>query len=213
MDTEAKASLRDLCLYFLRLGTIGFGGPVVLTANMMRDLVEARGWFSQEEYDHGLALAQLAPGPLAAQLAIYLGWAHSGVLGATLVAFAFIVPSLLMVIVLAELYVHFSGLPWIQGSFYGIGAAVIALMAQGSYKLLRKTVGKDGFYVGIAAVTGLITAITESERPSAFSLPGWAVRSRRRSASSCLVTSSSCCRRPFTVNSRTGPASSISWPE
>src|SRR5215213_4678947 len=78
--------LSELLLYFLRLGALGFGGPIALTGYMQKDLVEERGWISKEDYLEGLALAQLAPGPLAAQLAIYLGWVRAGLLGATLVA-------------------------------------------------------------------------------------------------------------------------------
>src|SRR6476469_213097 len=111
-------TLGRLALYFLGLGTWGFGGPVVLVERMRRDLVEERGWFAEGDYKEGLALAQLAPGPLAAQLAIYLGWVRGGVLGATLVSVAFILPSLLMVLALAALYLRYGGLPWMQGVFY-----------------------------------------------------------------------------------------------
>src|SRR6476646_9562606 len=91
-------SLQALTTYFFKLGYSGFGGPVALVGYMHRDLVEARQWISEEEYKEGLALAQLAPGPLAAQLAIYLGFVHNRVLGATLVGFAFVLPSFLMVV-------------------------------------------------------------------------------------------------------------------
>src|SRR5438094_8666286 len=94
-------TLRDLLWYFLRLGTLGFGGPIALAGHMQRDLVEAKRWISREDYVEGLALAQLAPGPLAAQLAIYLGWVRARVAGATLVAAAFILPSFLMVLILS----------------------------------------------------------------------------------------------------------------
>src|SRR5689334_10741220 len=107
--------MRDLLLYFLRLGSLGFGGPIALAGYMQRDLVEQRRWISKQDYVEGLALAQLAPGPLAAQLAIYLGWVRAGLSGATLVAAAFILPSFLMVLVLAFLYLQFGGLPWMQG--------------------------------------------------------------------------------------------------
>ena len=95
--TSARACAR-LAAYFLRLGTLGFGGPIALAGYMQRDLVERRGWIAPEDYKQGLALAQLAPGPLAAQLAIYLGWVRGRLLGATLVAFAFILPSFVMVL-------------------------------------------------------------------------------------------------------------------
>src|SRR5215211_5884495 len=124
-DTSLLPSCRlsELLLYFLHLGTFGFGGPIALTGYMQRDLVEERRWVSKEDYLEGLALAQLAPGPLAAQLAIYLGWLQAGVLGATLVAFAFVLPSFLMVLALSAFYVRYGGLTWMQGAFYGIGAA------------------------------------------------------------------------------------------
>jgi len=105
-------TLREFLFYFLRLGTLGFGGPIALAGYMQRDLVEDRRWISKQDYVEGLALAQLAPGPLAAQLAIYLGWVRADVLGATLVGAAFILPSFLMVLVLSVLYLRFGGLPW-----------------------------------------------------------------------------------------------------
>src|SRR5213082_2995448 len=123
-------TLRDLLVYFLRLGTLGFGGPIALAGHMQKDLVEERRWVSKQDYLEGLAFSQLSPGPLAAQLAMYLGWIRAGTIGATLVGIAFILPSFLMVLVLAALYVHFGSLPWIQGMFYGIGAAVIAMFVK-----------------------------------------------------------------------------------
>ncbi|GAA3324918.1 hypothetical protein GCM10020331_054690 [Ectobacillus funiculus] len=94
-----------------------FGGPVALTGYMYRDLVEKRGWISEEDYKDGLALSQLAPGPLAAQLAIYLGYVHYRLLGATLVAIAFVIPSFIMVVALGWAYVKFGGLTWMQAVF------------------------------------------------------------------------------------------------
>src|SRR5713101_4865947 len=120
VDRPAYA-LADLLRYFVRLGTFGFGGPIALCGYMQRDLVERRRWVSPEDYKQGLALAQLAPGPLAAQLAIYLGWVRARVLGATLVAVAFVLPSFVMVLAISALYVAYGGLPWMQGLFYGIG--------------------------------------------------------------------------------------------
>ena len=165
-------SLRGLLLYFLRLGTFGFGGPIALVGYMQRDLVERRGWITEQEYKEGLALAQLAPGPLAAQLAIYLGWVRAGTPGATLVAFAFIWPSFLMVLALSALYVQFGGLDWMQGAFYGIGAAVVAIIARSAYKLSRMTLGKDRLLGGLFAGSALVTAWTESEIAWLFLLSG-----------------------------------------
>jgi chromate transporter len=130
---------------------------------MQKDLVEERGWISKEDYLQGLALAQLAPGPLAAQLAIYLGWVRFGVLGATLVSVAFILPSFLMVLALACLYMRFAGLAWMQGAFYGIGAAVIAIIGRSAYKLTKTTLAKDYLLWGLFLVSALVTAWTESE--------------------------------------------------
>jgi chromate transporter len=159
----APCSLSQLVRYFLWLGTTGFGGPIALVGFMQRDLVERRRWFSGEEYRDGLALAQLAPGPLAAQLAIYLGWARGGALGAALVGVAFVLPSFVMVLLLALAYLRFGGLAWMQGAFYGIGAAVIALIARSASKLTRLTLGRDALLWGLFAVAAVVTAWTESE--------------------------------------------------
>ena len=159
----APCSLRDLLLYFLRLGSLGFGGPIALVGYMQRDLVEERRWISAKDYGEGLALAQLAPGPLAAQLAIYLGWIRGGNLGATLVAVAFVAPSFVMVLAISALYLEFGGLPWMQGVFYGVGAAVIAIIARSAYKLARTTLGKDRVLGVLFAASALVTAWTESE--------------------------------------------------
>ncbi|MBI3770746.1 MAG: chromate transporter [Deltaproteobacteria bacterium] len=165
-------SLRALLAYFLRLGTFGFGGPIALVGYMQRDLVERRGWILKQDYVEGLALAQLAPGPLAAQLAIYLGWIRAGTLGATLVALAFVLPSFVMVLALSALYLRYGGLAWMQGAFYGIGAAVIAIIARSAYKLVRMTVGKDRLLTALFAVSAIVTAWTESELVWVFFLCG-----------------------------------------
>src|SRR5438552_2805121 len=164
--------LRDLLVYFLRLGTLGFGGPIALAGHMQKDLVEERRWVSKQDYLEGLAFSQLSPGPLAAQLAMYLGWLRAGALGATLVGVAFILPSLLMVLVLAALYVHFGSLPWIQGMFYGIGAAVIAIIVRSAIKLVRGTVGRDWLLWTIFSVLAITTAWTKSEIVWLFVLCG-----------------------------------------
>src|SRR5256885_120424 len=135
-------TLRQIVMYFLKLGYSGFGGPVALVGYMHRDLVEKRNWISEEDYKEGLTLAQLAPGPLAAQLGIYIGFIHYRFLGATLVALAFVLPSFLMVVALGIAYKMFNGLPWMQAVFYGVGAAVIGIVAMSSYKLTTKSIGK-----------------------------------------------------------------------
>ncbi|HET6922415.1 MAG TPA: chromate transporter [Anaeromyxobacteraceae bacterium] len=109
---SASFSLGELLLYFLRLGATAFGGPIALVGHMQKDLVEERRWISRQDYLEGLALAQLMPGPLAAQLAMYLGWVKARVAGATLVAVAFVLPSWLMVLGLSWLYLRYGGLPY-----------------------------------------------------------------------------------------------------
>ena len=165
-------TLRELVGYFAWLGTVGFGGPIALAGYMQRDLVERRRWISERDYREGLALAQLAPGPLAAQLAIYLAWARAGVPGATLVAVAFIAPSFLMVIALSALYVRYGGLPWMLGMFYGVGAAVIAIIARSSVKLAKLALRRDPLLWMICAVSAAVTAWTESEIFSLFIVAG-----------------------------------------
>jgi len=155
--------MRELLLYFLRLGTFGFGGPIALAGYMQRDLVEERRWFSRQDYLEGLALSQLSPGPLAAQLAKYLGWVRAGIPGATLVALAFVGPSFAMVLAISWLYVRYGGLPFIQALFYGIGAAVIAIIARSAYKLARTTVGRDPVLIALFALSGIVTGWTEKE--------------------------------------------------
>ena len=158
-----RGTLRDLLLYFLRLGATGFGGPVALVGYMQRDLVEERRWFSPEEYREGLALAQLAPGPLAAQLAMYLGWVRGKALGAALVGLAFVLPSFVMVVLIALAYVRFGGMPWMRGAFYGIGAAVIAIVARSAVRLTGLTLGRDRLLWALFAFAAVVTAWTESE--------------------------------------------------
>src|SRR5215475_3652936 len=120
-ETLPQPSLAEFALYFLKLGCIGFGGPIALVGYMQKDLVEARKWISQEDYLNGLAFSQLAPGPLAAQQAMYLGFVRSGILGATIVGTAFILPSFLMVLAIGKAYLAFGGTRVISSLFYGIG--------------------------------------------------------------------------------------------
>lgn len=169
-------SLLALTKYFLKLGTTGFGGPVALVGYMHRDLVENKKWISEDEYKEGLALSQLAPGPLAAQFGIYLGYVHHGVIGATLAGIAFIIPSFIMVVLLGMAYKVYGGLPWMQAVFYGVSAAVIGIIAMSSYKLTTKSISKLHpeaikknwllwlFYIAMA----VITAITQSEEVLLF---------------------------------------------
>ncbi len=156
-------TLWQLVIYMLKLGTWGFGGPVALVGYMRRDLVDARHWISDEDYKEGLALSQLAPGPLAAQLGIYLGFVHYRLSGAICTGIAFVMPSFLMVVGLGWAYLHFGGLPWMQAVFYGVGAAVIGIIVMSAKKLTEKSIGKDRLLWAIYLTLALITVITESE--------------------------------------------------
>jgi chromate transporter len=165
-------TLREYAAYFLRLGTVGFGGPIALAGYMQRDLVEERRWITKQDYVEGLALAQLAPGPLAAQLAIYLGWVRGGVLGGTLIGFAFVLPSFLMVLALSAVYVRFGGISWIRGAFYGIGAAVIAIILRSVVKLVKMTLASDRLLWAVFILNAGLTAWTESEVVWVFAASG-----------------------------------------
>jgi chromate transporter len=163
----------ELAAYFLRLGTLGFGGPIALAGYMERDLVQRRGWISHQDYVEGLAFSQLCPGPLAAQLAMYLGWVRAGRLGATLVGLMFVLPSFLMVFALAALYVAYGGsLTWLQGAFYGMGAAVIGIIAISAYKLTRRLIGTDWLLWLLFAVGCAVTIYTEAEMVWIFLIGG-----------------------------------------
>src|SRR5262249_8135980 len=152
----------------------------------------------KQDYLEGLALSQLSPGPLAAQLAMYLGWVRAGIAGATSVAAAFVGPSFAMVLLISWLYVRFGGLAWIEAVFYGIGAAGLAVIIRSAWKLARPRVGKDPVLIALFALSAVFTGWTEKEiiwvflgcgvlavlikawRPSAataclFAFPAWLV--------------------------------------
>jgi chromate transporter len=169
--TKINYSLWDIVLYMLKLGTIGFGGPIALVGYMHRDLVEQKKWISESEYAEGLALAQLAPGPLAAQLGIYLSYVHYGILGATIGGIAFILPSFLIVVTLGWVYTQYGGISWMQAVFYGVGACVIGIIANSAYKLTQKMIkGKLVWIIYLISIS--ITVITESEIIWTFLLAG-----------------------------------------
>jgi len=168
---RSKYSLWDMTAYFLKLGTWGFGGPVALVGYMHRDLVEDKAWLTDEEYKEGLALAQLAPGPLAAQLGIYIGFVHYRFIGATLAGLAFVLPSFIMVVLLGMAYQLYGGLAWMQAVFYGVGAAVIGIIGLSAYKLTLKTISKfeltaikEKWLLWLFYIVGIIvTVITQKE--------------------------------------------------
>lgn len=173
-------TLKQLVQYFFKLGYSGFGGPVALVGYMHRDLVEQRKWISDKEYKDGLALAQLAPGPLAAQLGIYLGYVHYRISGATLCGIAFILPSFFMVVIIGIAYKMFGGLPWMQAIFYGVGAAVVGIIIISSYKLTEKSISKFNIKSFIRKwmlwlfflLAAVITIITEREEVLLFVAAG-----------------------------------------
>src|SRR5687768_17288201 len=171
-DDTITVSVWRFYAYFLRLGATGFGGPIALAGFMQRDLVEERRWISRQDYLDGLALAQLAPGPLAAQLAMYLGYVRAGALGATIVSLAFVLPSFFMVWAISVAYVRYGGLPWMEALFYGVGAAVIGIIIRSAHKLTRLTLSRSVILWSIFAVMALTTAWTEREIVWLFLLAG-----------------------------------------
>jgi chromate transporter len=173
--TARRAGLGAFVRYFLYLGSLGFGGPVALAGFMHRDLVEQRGWVSEEEYRLSMALAQIMPGPLAAQLAIALGYFQHGIIGATAVGLAFVIPSFFMVVAISMAYVRFGGLWWMQALFYGIGAAVIAIIAIAAYRLSRSTNKRDPLLWAIFGALGLVTIWAQAELAEFFVLAGLVV--------------------------------------
>src|SRR5262245_49761141 len=168
-------SLAQLVGYALGLGTWGFGGPVALVGYMHRDLVERRKWISESDYREGLTLSQIMPGPLAAQLAIYLGYVHYGLTGATLVGLSFVLPSFLMVLALGWAYKEYGGLPWMQAVFYGIGGSVIGIIAISTYRLMSKTLGREWLLWSIFLVSAAVTIAIESEVVLLFLASGFIV--------------------------------------
>lgn len=177
--TTVPYTLWQMVLYMLRLGALGFGGPVALVGYMRRDLVEDRKWISEADYKEGLALSQLAPGPLAAQLGIYLGYVHYRIAGATLAGVAFVIPSFLMVLALGWAYVRFGGIAWMQAVFYGVGAAVVGIIAMSARKLTEKSIGRDKLLWSIYLLLAVVTFVTESEAAWLFIAAGvlvWLLR-------------------------------------
>jgi chromate transporter len=149
--------------YFLRLGGLGFGGPIALVGYMQRDLVDDRHWFTEDEFGQALAVGQTMPGPLAAQVAMWFGYLHAGWRGAAAVAVPFVVPPFLIVTAVAIFYAKYEGLPWVHAVFLGVGPAVLAIIAIAAYKLARSTNKADPVLWGIAAILCAATAISGAE--------------------------------------------------
>ncbi len=165
-------TVREIAGYFLRLGALGFGGPIALAGYMQRDLVEHRRWYTQDEYLEGLAVSQTLPGPLAAQLAMWLGYVRRGFAGALVAALAFVLPPFVIVSVVAAVYVTYERTTAIQALFYGIGPAVIALILRGAWKLVSVTVRDDRRLWVIFGAIAIITFIARAEVALLFVLAG-----------------------------------------
>src|SRR5437588_3467510 len=149
--------------YFLGLGALGFGGPIAAVGYMQRDLVEERGWLDRQDLLDGIALGQSMPGPLAAQVAMWVGFLRRGPVGALGTAAAFILPSFLLVIAVAYVYVRYQGLPWVQSVFYGVSPAVIAIVVLAAVRLARLTDARDARLWIISIAVAAITAGTGTE--------------------------------------------------
>lgn len=152
-----------LIKYFLRLGALGWGGPIAVVGYMQRDLVDKRGWFSSEDFLDGVTLSQIMPGPLAAQVAVWVGFLKRGARGGLLTAAAFIGPSFLFVLIIAVLYNQFDGLPLVVSMFEGITPVVMGIMTVTCYKLLKFTDRADWRAWTISAVVFVASVGTGSE--------------------------------------------------
>jgi chromate transporter len=166
-----QVGLWELVRYFLRLGAFGFGGPIALAGYMQRDLI-ARGWITEEEYLQGLAFSQMMPGPLAAQLAMWIGYIRHGAVGASLVGIIFILPAFLIVLAISFLYVAYQGLTIVQALFYGIGPVVIAIVAHSAVRLAKATVGTERRMWLIFGIVALITIASRAEIALLFVVSG-----------------------------------------
>jgi chromate transporter len=163
-EGEARTpSLAGLASYFLRLGALGFGGPVALADRMRRDLVERRSWISEAEYDTGLAIAAACPGPLAYQLGVYCGYARHGLAGALATAAAFAFVPFVLVTAVAATYERLSASGALRGLFYGVGPVVLALILKACWGLAAKTLRRDMTAWMMAAVAATVTAALERE--------------------------------------------------
>jgi chromate transporter len=171
-DTLQPVGLWELVTYFLRLGSSGFGGPIALAGYMQRDLIP-RGWVTEDEYREGLAFSQMMPGPLAAQLAMWVGFIRHGVVGASLVGLVFILPTFLIVLAVSYLYVAFQGISLVQSLFYGMGPVIIAIVALSAFRLARTTVGSDRRLWLIFAIVALITVVAHAEIALLFVIAGF----------------------------------------
>ena len=159
---RAPHALRDVTRYFLKLGTLGFGGPVALVGQMERDLVDGRKWLSKTEMRDAIAICQSLPGPLAIQVGIYISYLRAGFWGAWAGGWAFILPNFIIVAALGALYVQLGGLSWMAAIFYGVSPAVIALILHSCWRLAKLGM-EDWLQWAIAAIAFGITVTLETE--------------------------------------------------
>src|SRR6266481_3346445 len=160
--TIPSGRISELVRYFLRLGFLGFGGPVALVGQMERELVDERKWLTKEQMRESIAICQSLPGPLAIQVGIYVSYLRGGFWGAWAGGWAFILPNFVIVAVLAALYVHFGGLPILTAIFYGVSPAVIALILHSCYRLAKLGM-EDWLQWAIAAACFLVTVAVQAE--------------------------------------------------
>jgi chromate transporter len=160
---DASVPFAALLRYFVGLGTWGFGGPIASVGYMQRDLVERRGWLSRRDFLNGVALGQTMPGPLAAQVVMWVGYLESGALGALGTSLSFILPSFVLVLTVAYFYVQYQGLAVVQAIFYGVAPAVMAIIAFAAVNLGRLTNQRDVRLWIISGVILTVTALTGAE--------------------------------------------------
>jgi chromate transporter len=158
----ARGSMSELVLYFLRLGFLGFGGPVALVGQMERELVAGKGWLTKEQMREAIAICQSLPGPLAIQVGIYIAWLRCGFWGAWAGGWAFILPNFVIVAALGALYVHLGDLKAVTGIFYGVSPAVIALILHSCWRLAKLGM-EDWLQWAIAAVCLIVTVWLQAE--------------------------------------------------
>ena len=161
-QTSRKVPVREIVLYFLRLGFMGFGGPVALVGQMERELVGERKWLTPDEMREAVAVCQSLPGPLAIQVGIFIAYLRGGFWGAWAGGWAFILPNFLIVAALGALFVHFGDLKGVSGIFYGVSPAVIALILHSSYRLAKLGM-EDRLQWLIAAACFAVTVLLEAE--------------------------------------------------
>jgi chromate transporter len=161
-EPPRRVPIVQLARYFLRLGTLGFGGPVALCGLMERELVDEKGWLTKTEMREAIAVSQSLPGPLAIQVGIFASYMRGGFWGAWAGGWAFIVPNFVMVAALGALYVHFGDLPWMTGVFYGVAPVVIALILHSCWRLAKMGM-EDWLQWLIAGAAFLVTVVLQAE--------------------------------------------------